>query len=131
MVLLDMDQQVKMRCDSTENNIKDLAEEKENCGGEEKGSPDECNGKEEQLEGEDGGFVGAKLVATALRTMDKAMLQLNLEKPKVCEEREIRFEYLLHISVYNGEVQGGGFVHQGHQRVKASRRVHLDFKVNS
>ena len=89
MVLLDMDQQVKMRCDSTENNIKDLAEEKENCGGEEKGSPDECNGKEEQLEGEDGGFVGAKLVATALRTMDKAMLQLNLEKPKVCEEREI------------------------------------------
>ena len=57
MVLLDMDQQVKMRCDSTENNIKDLAEEKENCGGEEKGSPDECNGKEEQLEGEEGGFV--------------------------------------------------------------------------
>ena len=47
------------------------------------------DGKEDiSKEDEKKGFVSAQLVATSPHTMDKTMLQLNLEKPKVGEKKQ-------------------------------------------
>ena len=67
-----VDQVEKLMEESAKNNVKGLA-----------GDEDDCKGEEELLKREMEGFVNAQLVATAPRTMDKAMLQLNLKKPKV------------------------------------------------
>ena len=61
-----VDQVEKMMDDSDKNNVQGHADVKGDIKGEE-------------LDG----FVSAQLEASAPRTMDKAMLQLNLEKPKV------------------------------------------------
>ena len=48
------------------------------------GVKDGCKGGEDELlKREKEVFVSAQLVAAAPRTMDKAMFQLNLKKPKV------------------------------------------------
>ena len=70
----------KMMEESAENSVKGLAGDE----GDTIGVKDGCKGGEEELlKGEKEVFVSAQLVAAAPHTMDKAMFQLNLKKPKV------------------------------------------------
>ena len=64
------------------NQLKKMMEE--SAENEYEGVKDGCKGGEDELlKREKEVFVSAQLVAAAPRTMDKAMFQLNLKKPKV------------------------------------------------
>ena len=69
----------KMVGESAKNNVQSLTGDKEDfpC------VKGDNKGEEGVLKGEMDEFVSAQLEATAPRTMDKAMLRLNLKKPKV------------------------------------------------
>ena len=104
-----LDQVKKMVDEPVENNAKGLAEGKKDFVDAKEdfiGEKDDFKGDTEVLEDEKKDFVSAQLVASSPATMDKAMLQLNLEKPKVGEKARVKIksEHLLSLSVYNGEV---------------------------
>ena len=70
----------KMMEESAKNSVKGPSGDK----GDSIGVKDGCKGGEDELlKREKEVFVSAQLVAAAPRTMDKAMFQLNLKKPKV------------------------------------------------
>ena len=70
----------KMMEESAVHNVKDPSGDK----GDSIGVKDGCKGGEDELlKREKEVFVSAQLVAAAPHTMDKAMFQLNLKKPKV------------------------------------------------
>ena len=99
-----VDENVEINAKGLAEGTKDFVDAKEDLIGEK----DDFKGDTEVLEDEKKDFVSAQLVASSPATMDKAMLQLNLEKPKVGEKARVKIksEHLLSLSVYNGEVQG-------------------------
>ena len=103
----DSDQVKKMVDEPVEINAKGLAEGKKDFVDAKEdfvdvkedfvGDKEDCNGDRELLEDEKKDFVSGQLVASSPATMDKAMLKLNLEKPKVGENARVKIksEHLL------------------------------------